>query len=424
MKFLHIADLHLGKSIYGVSLLEEDQAEWVRRFLDLSSALHPDAVLIAGDVYDRSAPSGEAVALLDRLLTGLTDQGIQVFVISGNHDSGRRLGFASSLLCRQGVHIAGEIGEGGILRHVTLEDAYGPVTVWLMPYLFPLEVSELLGDPDIRDYETAVRRLLALQPMDPSQRNILVGHQNVTAFGKEGERGGSESMVGGIGQIDYTCFDAFDYTALGHIHAAYAVGRRTVRYAGSPLCYHFDETRQSEKGPLLVTLGPKGETPQIELKEIPALHPLRIVEDTWDEITARESVSENRGEYISVRVTDRAVTPDMADYLNRVYQARDSRLLEIISTWRAISGGDSSGPSGEAVRAKSIDTLFSDFYADRHSGSMPSPGDSAFLAQVAGLMASMDSHDISEESVIGMLTDILVKQTEEEEKAEKEAENL
>ena len=189
MKFLHLADLHLGKTIAGVSLLESgDQPRWVEDFLALAAETAPDAVLIAGDVYDRSAPSGDAVQLLDRLLTGLAGLHIPSLLVAGNHDSGQRLAFAGDLLKKQQVHIAGMLPPGGALEHVTLEDAYGPVTFWLLPYVFPALAAQALGDESIRDYDTAVRRLLAAQKIDFSQRNVLLAHQNVTCGGAEAPR--------------------------------------------------------------------------------------------------------------------------------------------------------------------------------------------------------------------------------------------
>ncbi len=267
MKFLHLADLHFGKSIYGVSLLEKgDQPVWVERFLQLVCEIQPDVIVIAGDVYDRSSPSGEAVALLDSMITDLAEKEIPVIIVAGNHDSGQRLSFGGSLLAKQRIHISGVLSKE--LPCVTLSDQEGPVNFWLMPYIFPSLVAQRLEDESIRDYDTAVRRLLELQKIDFSQRNVLIAHQNVTANGQESTRGGSESMVGGVGQVDYSVFEGFDYVALGHIHSSYPVGRETIRYAGSPLCYHFNETKQPVKGPILVELGAKGTLPNIETKSI------------------------------------------------------------------------------------------------------------------------------------------------------------
>ena len=227
MRFLHLADLHFGKTLHGVSLLENgDQSDWVERFLRLAGECRPDAVVIAGDVYDRGAPSGAAMQLLSRMVTGITELGTAVLIAAGNHDSGQRLSCFRELLSRQNVHIAG-VPER-TLTHVTLRDAHGDVTFWLLPYVFPAAVAQLLGDETIRDYDAAVRRLLAAQDVDFSRRNVIVAHQNVTRGGAEGVRGGSESMVGGVGQVDYRAFDGFDYVALGHIHAAFPVGRPTA----------------------------------------------------------------------------------------------------------------------------------------------------------------------------------------------------
>ena len=310
MKFLHLADLHLGKSIHGVSLLESgDQPVWVQRFLEMAQDICPSAVVIAGDVYDRGAPSGDAVALLDRMVTGLSELEIPVLVVPGNHDSGQRMSFAGRLLAKENIHIAGILTKK--LTHVTLTDQDGPVTFWLMPYIFPALAAQKLEDEEIRDYDTAVRRLLAEQDIDFSARNVLVAHQNVTANGWESARGGSESMVGGVGQVDYTAFDGFDYVALGHIHAAYPVGRETVRYAGSPLCYHFDETKQPAKGPILVELGAKGTKPVIETRVIHPLHPMRELKGTYAELRTAELRNAAKGEYIRVILTDRRPEPEI-----------------------------------------------------------------------------------------------------------------
>ena len=171
---------------------------------------------------------------------------------------------------------------------MSLTDEHGPVDFWLLPYLFPALAAEALGT-ELRDYDAAVRAVLAAQPLDPTRRNVLLAHQNVTAGGAEGERGGSESAVGGVGQVEYTAFDAFDYAALGHIHAGYPVGRPAVRYAGSPLCYHFNETKQAAKGPLLVELGAKGSPVTVTLLPIEPLHRLRVLEGAYEALRAELS---------------------------------------------------------------------------------------------------------------------------------------
>lgn len=398
MKFLHLADLHLGKSLHGLSLLESgDQSAWVEDFLELAEKVGPDAVLIAGDVYDRGAPSGDAVELLDRLLMGLREQGIPVLLCAGNHDSGQRLSFGGRLLAREGLHIAGVLRRE--LTRVTFTDPQDgqPVHVWLLPYVFPALVAQVLEDESIRDYETALRRLLAEQPIDRSVRNVLVAHQNVTAFGQESPRGGSESMVGGVGMVDYRVFDDFDYVALGHIHAAYPVGRPEVRYAGSPLCYHFEETRQAAKGPLLVELGPKGTAPRIETLSIAPLHPLRQLRGSYEELRRALLEGRERGEYLSLTLTHRRVSPEIAVFFREAAQARESQVLELQSDYEPFAApGSESAPAGEE---KSVERLFAEFYAER-CGAEPEDEDWALLRCAAEQLTSWDGGPVGAEAVV------------------------
>lgn len=305
MKFFHLADLHFGKSLHGFSLIDQgDQPDWVCKFLELVDETKPDAVCIAGDVYDRSVPSREAVELLDKLLTELSERGIAVLLIAGNHDSGPRLNFASALLKKQNVYIAGNVEKE--IRHVELQDEYGPVTFWLLPYLFPAAVEEALGqeDGELRSYDAAARALLNAQNVDFTKRNVLIAHQFVLEGEHAPEAGGSETMVGGVGQIDCSAFDGFDYVALGHIHRPQIIGRETVRYAGSPMCYHFSELGW-KKGPLLVEIGEKGSALRTQLFELPALHPMREIRGLFSEIMESEKESAARGEYIRCVLTDR-----------------------------------------------------------------------------------------------------------------------
>lgn len=412
MRFLHLADLHLGKSLHGISLLESgDQADWVRRFLELSGELRPDAVLIAGDVYDRSAPSGDAVELLSELLTGLAEQGIPVLLTAGNHDSGQRLGFLKGLLGKQGVHIAGTLPKGGKLPCVTLEDAWGPVHFWLMPYVFPALAAQALEDESIRDYDTAVRRLLQAQDMDLSERNVLIAHQNVTANGQEGMRGGSETMVGGLGEVDVSAFDGLSYVALGHIHAAYPVGRESVRYAGSPLCYHFNEIKQPAKGPVLVELGAPGEEPRISRLSIPALHPLREARGGWEELRETETARESRGEFLRIVLTDSRVTPEIGDFFRELARARDSRVLELVSEYNPFGAESSSAP--ETGREQSVEELFARFYTERCGGEEPTGEDLALLRFAGERLRHRESSGMSEQQDIAALLDFLTEQEAE-----------
>ncbi len=392
MRFLHLADLHFGKSIHGVSLLENgDQDHWVDGFLACAEEIGPDAVVIAGDVYDRSAPSGGAVQLLSRMLTRLSELGIPVLMVAGNHDSPERLSFAGPLLARQGLHISRPLFGSDQLVHVTLTDADGPVTFWLMPYVYPALISQALGDESLREYGAAVRALLARQEADFTQRNVLIAHQNVTAAGAEAIRGGSETMVGGVGGIDYRCFDGFDYVALGHIHAACAVGRAAVRYAGSPLCYHFNETHQPGKGPVLVELGAKGEPVRTEVLRIAPLHPMRELRGSFEELRDKELGSSRTDEYLRLVLTDRRLSPEISAFFDDLFRSRGSVLMERCSEYDPFRA-DALAPASEAVESKSVGELFSGFYAERSGGDSPSESDLALLAYAEELTRHAQVH--------------------------------
>ena len=409
MRLLHIADLHLGKTVHGVSMLENgDQPHWAEAFLELAASEKPDAVVIAGDVYDRSAPSGEAVSLLSRMLTRLSELDIPVMMVAGNHDSAQRLAFAGPMLARQGLHISRPLFESPELQHVTLDDAYGPVTFWLLPYVFPSLIAETLQDETLRDYDAAVRALLQRQPIDFSGRNVLIAHQNVVAAGCAAERGGSETMVGGLGQIDVSCFDGFDYVALGHIHAACAVGRETVRYAGSPMCYHFNETRQAKKGPVLVELGPKGEAPKIEVRDIPPLHPMRELRGEFDALLRQELDTARRGEYLRLVLTDRRLSPEAVQPFEALCRERGSVLMERASEYEPFGHAVSSAAA--AAEQKSMQALFCDFYTECTAGEPPAEADAALLAYAETLAQHADVHGEPGEAEIGKLIDYLVKQ--------------
>lgn len=396
MKFLHLADLHFGKSIHGISLLENgDQPAWVNDFLALAQEIQPDAVVIAGDVYDRSAPSGDAVALLDRMITALAEMNIPVMIVAGNHDSGQRLSFGGSLLAKQNVHISGTLSRK--LPSVTLSDQDGPVTFWLMPYVFPALIAQALEDDSIRDYDTAVRKLLEAQDIDFTQRNVLVAHQNVMANGLEAIRGGSESMVGGVGQVDYSAFDGFDYVALGHIHAAYSVGRAAVRYAGSPLCYHFDETKQPAKGPILVELGAKGIAPKMTANVIPPLHPMREIRGTYTELQAAELQNASQGEYIRVILTDRRPEPEIYNFFHSLFKNRNSIVLELISQYNPFHG-ESGAPAATPAEEKTLEDLFMEFYSERCNGQSPSRQEQALLRFAGELVRHSTQTDSAQQA--------------------------
>lgn len=313
MKFLHLADLHLGKRVNGFSMLE-DQAHILRQILAILDDEQPDGVLIAGDVYDKSVPSVEAVGLLDGFLTELRARGVPVLLISGNHDSPERLAFGGRVMDSCGIHISPVYD--GALAPVTLQDAFGPVHVWLLPFVKPAHVRRWFPDADIESYTDAMAEAVAHMDIDTAARNVLVTHQFVTG----GTRSGSEELsVGGTDNVDSGVFAPFDYVALGHLHGAQHIGRETIRYAGSPLKYSFSEARQ-HKSVTVVTLGEKGDV-QVRTVALTPLRELREVRGSYDELTARSFYEHTtyRSDYLHLILTDEQDVFDAMSRLRTIY---------------------------------------------------------------------------------------------------------
>ncbi len=313
MKFLHLADLHLGKRVNGFSMLE-DQAHILRQILAILDDEQPDGVLIAGDVYDKSVPSVEAVGLLDGFLTELRARGVPVLLISGNHDSSERLAFGGRVMDSCGIHISPVYD--GALAPVTLHDTFGPVHVWLLPFVKPAHVRRWFPDADIESYTDAVAEAVAHMDIDTAARNVLVTHQFVTG----GTRSGSEELsVGGTDNVDSGVFAPFDYVALGHLHGAQRIGRETIRYAGSPLKYSFSEARQ-HKSVTVVTLGEKGDV-QVRTVALTPLRELREIRGSYDELTARSFYEHTtyRSDYLHLILTDEQDVFDAMSRLRTIY---------------------------------------------------------------------------------------------------------
>lgn len=313
MKFLHLADLHLGKRVNGFSMLE-DQAHILRQILAILDDEQPDGVLIAGDVYDKSVPTVEAVELLDGFLTELRTRGVPVLLISGNHDSPERLAFGGRVMDSCGIHISPVYD--GALAPVTLHDTFGPVHVWLLPFVKPAHVRRWFPDADIESYTDAVAEAVAHMDIDTAARNVLVTHQFVTG----GTRSGSEELsVGGTDNVDSGVFAPFDYVALGHLHGAQHIGSETIRYAGSPLKYSFSEARQ-HKSVTVVTLGEKGDV-QVRTVALTPLRELREIRGSYDELTARSFYEHTtyRSNYLHLILTDEQDVFDAMSRLRTIY---------------------------------------------------------------------------------------------------------
>ena len=315
MKFFHISDLHLGKRV-GEFSMTENQEDILRKIVALAKENKPDAVLIAGDVYDKSMPTIDAVQLLDKFLVWINELGIAVFMISGNHDGAERMAFGADLLKRSNVYISQSYN--GNLKPVVLKDKFGDINIWMLPYLKPSLVKNFFPDKSIDTFSSAVSAALSNINLDANSRNILIAHQFVT--GAEISEGSEEIYVGGSENVDGSLFNAFDYVALGHIHRPQSIGRETMRYCGTPLKYSYSEINQ-HKSVTVVDIGNKNEVTITELPLIPS-HEMLEVRGTYDEIMSRSyyrSIDTEQG-YVHVMLTDEHDEPDALAKLRNVYK--------------------------------------------------------------------------------------------------------
>lgn len=363
MKLLHLSDLHIGKRVCEFSMLE-DQRYILTQILGVARDAKPDAVLIAGDLYDRSIPGGEAVTLLDDFLTELAARRTPVFAISGNHDSPERLDFGSRIMRQRGVTIAGAFQ--GRPQGAVLSDEYGPVHIVLLPFLRPAAAQPFFGPEQTDTYGHAVRAALGTLELNPAERNVLVAHQFVVSGGTEPERCDSETVsVGGLDSVDASAFSGFDYVALGHLHGPQQIGRPSVRYAGSPLKYSFSEARQ-KKSVTLVELGEKG---KLEWTQIPLtpLRDLRELRGPIAELTSPEAAGQgNREDYVRAVLTDEKEVADAAGKLRAVFPNLMRIDFENARTAAPDSDTAASGDPAERTPAE----LFEEFYESRNGAPM------------------------------------------------------
>lgn len=403
MKLLHISDLHIGKRVNEFSMVE-DQKYILDRIIEIAKQEQADGVMIAGDIYDKSVPSAEAVQIFDRFLTGFARLGIKVFAVSGNHDSAERIAFGAQLMKGRGVYLS-PVYDGNIEK-ITLSDEYGALNIYLLPFIKPAMVRHVLdreqktagsqfrsgreqaeeggqletgreqaeGDgcsgssrkawqesnlPE--SYQEAVKLAVERMKVDGTKRNVLVAHQFVTGAGRcESE----EVVVGGLDNVDAEVFQAFDYVALGHIHSPQWVGRETVRYCGTPLKYSFSEAEQ-EKSVTVVELGEKG---GVELRTIPLtpLHDMRKISGTYMEVTARSFYQDiNREDYVQVTLTDEEDIPDGLKKLRIIYP----NLMRLVYDNHRTRQNRELG-AVQDMEQKSELELFGEFYAQQNNQPM------------------------------------------------------
>lgn len=358
MKFIHLSDLHLGKRLNEYSMLE-DQEYILKKIMNIIDEEKPDAILIAGDIYDKSVPGAEAVQMFDDFLYRLSERKLQVFAISGNHDSPERLAFGGRLMDRSGVHLSPVYD--GTVSCVDMEDAYGKVHIHMLPFLKPSHVRRFYPEEKIETCTEAIRTALLGVPAEPVERNVLIAHQFVTGA----ERSESEELsVGGSDNVDASVFQDFDYVALGHIHGPQNVGAEHIRYCGTPLKYSFSEAGH-QKSVTVVELREKG---SLSVRTVPLQprHDLREIRGTYMELTAKsfyEGTSVD--DYLHITLTDEEDIPDAVGRLKVIYP----NLMKLDYDNRRTRAHIQT-VSAEAVERKTPLELFMEFYEQQNGQPM------------------------------------------------------
>ena len=359
MKFIHLSDLHIGKRVNEFSMIE-DQDYILKQILNIIDDEVPDGVIIAGDVYDKSVPSAEAVELFDDFIVRLSKRDLPVYIISGNHDSPERLAFGNRLMAASNIYFSSVYN--GKTERFALADAYGTTAIYMLPFVKPSHVRRFYPDDKIESYTDAIAVAVREMQVDQNYRNIIITHQFVTGA----ERSDSEDIsVGGTDNVDASAFDSFDYVALGHIHRPQNVGSETIRYCGSPLKYSFSESPY-EKSATVVELKEKGNT---SVRTVP-LTPMRDMVElkgTYEELTLK-SFYENtsyREDYVHITLTDEEDIPDVVQKLRVIYR----NLVKLdYDNKRTRNQTEING--AEDVAVKSPLELFAVFYEQQNGAEM------------------------------------------------------
>ncbi len=353
MRFIHTGDLHIGKIVNEYSMLE-NQEEVLAEILKIAKEEKVDGVILAGDIYDRAIPPAEGVKLLSDFITELSKEQIEVFLISGNHDSPERLGFAKELLKETGLHIAGEFKRE--VEKVVIQDEFGPINLYLLPFARP-QVMNYFGYEG-NGFASCVKNVLEKLKIDNKERNILVAHHFVAGGGVALEESESEYplSVGGIDQVDYHSMERFDYVALGHIHGPQKVGKETIRYSGSPIKYSFSETYHN-KSVVMVELREKGNV-SVSLRGLTGGRDMRMIRGRLKELMSEDVVSSaNSDDYLHVTLTDTEEILDPLGKLRTVYPNVMQLVLE-----KNVRKEEDREIKSTHIKGKSTLAVFQEFY--------------------------------------------------------------
>lgn len=358
MKFIHLSDLHLGKRVNEYSMLE-DQEYILKIIINIVDDEKPDGVIIAGDVYDKPVPAAEAVQLFDNFLVQLAKRKLEVFVISGNHDSPERIAFGARIMDASGIHMS-PVYDGNIAP-ISMRDGYGTVDVYMLPFIKPAHVRRFCDD-EITTYTDAINHAISKLSINHDNRNILVTHQFVTGSSRSESE---EISVGGSDNVDAYVFEPFDYVALGHIHSPQNCGSEYIRYCGTPLKYSFSEAND-QKSVTVVEFLEKGNVSYKTVGLI-SLHDLVELKGTYKELTLKEFYENTtwQEDYTHITLTDEEDIPDAIGKLRTVYH----RLMKLdYDNKRTRSSMEIRGATD--VESKSPLELFSDFYELQNNQSM------------------------------------------------------
>lgn len=317
MRLMHLSDLHLGRSILEQSLIE-DQKYILDSIINIIKEKKVDAVLIAGDVYDKGIPSIEAVKLFNDFLNKLYKINLKVFIISGNHDSRDRLSFGNELFTLNDIYIEGKFN--GVLRNVSFNDDYGNFNIYMLPFVKPADVRGYYADESIDSYNDMINCIIKNTVIDKKERNIIMVHQFVTASGEDVERSDSESIsLGGIDNVDVSNFSFFDYVAIGHIHRPQKLVKDTIRYAGSPLKYSFSEVNHNKSVPI-VEFKEKGNV-SIDLVPLVPIRDMIVIKGSLDELLSEEFYCKiDVNSYVNAIITDNDYVMDAIGKVRSVYK--------------------------------------------------------------------------------------------------------
>lgn len=358
MKIMHLSDLHIGKKVNEYSMLQ-DQVYILKEILHIIDDEKVETVIIAGDVYDRSLPPNEALELFDEFLYQLSSRNVNVFVISGNHDSPERISYGGRMMTENKIFLS-PVYDGNV-KPITLNDDYGEVNFYLLPFVRPADIRRYFPDENIENYTDAVKVAIDNMNVDFSERNILVTHQFVTGA----ELSESEDIiVGGTDNVSGEVFDGFDYVALGHIHREQTVGKDNIRYCGTPLKYSFSETKNI-KSVTILDFNDKG---NIEYSKIPLtpFRDMREIRGTYYELTLKSSYeSTNTEDYLHITLTDEEDIPDAIGKLRSIYPNIMKLDYDNLRT-----RGSGTVDAIENIESKSPFELFADLFKQQNNQDM------------------------------------------------------